>query len=418
MNSMNDFESHPQPPASSGGSSGGLSFVSAVIGGAIVAAVIAVLIVTGVIGGKETVVNGGGVAATTANSTGDAKTVGAIYKEASPAVVSIQAQVSTGSDNTFGQQQEGTATGTGFVISEDGFIVTNDHVVDGHQGNVKVTFNDDKTVTGKVIGQDPSNDVAIVKVDKGDHELTTLPLGDSGKVAVGDPVVAIGNPFGLNQTVTTGIVSALQRTITAPNNFSIDNVIQTDAAINPGNSGGPLINSAGQVIGINSQIATGGSGSSGGNVGIGFAVPINTVKRIIPQLEKNGKVEYAYLGVSTATLSTAAADRLKLGTNEGAVVACVVTGGPGAKAGLTAGGQDTATIDGAQFSLDADVITKIAGTDVKTSTDVQKAVLEKQPGDKVEIEVVRSGKDKTLNATLGTRPTTTNNNCSQPTTQP
>jgi S1-C subfamily serine protease len=417
MNSMNDFDQTPQPPAARGGSSAGLSFVSAIIGGAIVAVIIAALIATGVIGGKETVVQGGGVAATTANSTGDAKTVGAIYKEASPAVVSIAANVST-SDNTFGQQQEGTATGTGFVISEDGYIVTNDHVVDGHQGDVKVTFNDDKTVPGKVIGQDPSNDVAIVKVDKGDHDLTTMPLGTSSKVAVGDPAVAIGNPFGLNQTVTTGIVSALQRTITAPNNFSIDNVIQTDAAINPGNSGGPLINSAGEVIGINSQIATGGSGSSGGNVGIGFAVPIDTVKRIIPQLEKNGKVSYPYLGVSTGTLPSAAAKRLNLGTDNGAVVACVVKGGPADKAGLTAGGQDTATIEGAQFNLDADVITKVAGTEIKTSSDVQKAVLQKQPGDKIDIEVVRNGKDKTLQATLGTRPSNTQNNCSVAQTQP
>lgn len=415
---MNDFDHTPQPTASSGGSSAGLSFVSAIIGGAIVAAIIAALIATGVIGGKETVVQGGGVAATTANSTGDSKTVGAIYKESSPAVVSIQARVSTGSENTFGEQQEGTATGSGFVISDDGYILTNDHVVDGHQGDVRVTFNDEKSVSGKVIGQDPSNDVAIIKVDKGDHKLTPLPLGSSAKVAVGDPVVAIGNPFGLNQTVTTGIVSALQRTITAPNNFSIDNVIQTDAAINPGNSGGPLINGNGEVIGINSQIATGGSGSSGGNVGIGFAVPIDTVKRIIPQLEKNGKVEYAYLGVSTGTLPTAAAERLKLGTDEGAVVACVVKGGPAEKAGLTAGGKDTATIDGAQFNLDADVITKVAGEDVKTSTDVQKAVLKKQPGDEIDIEVTRNGDDKTLKAKLGSRPTDTENNCNVAQTQP
>jgi S1-C subfamily serine protease len=417
MNSMNDFEQNTLPPSSGGGSSSGLSFISAVIGGAIVAAIIAVLIVTGVIGSKtETVVQGGGVAATTTNGSGPAKTVGAIYKDASPAVVSIQARVSTDGENTFGQEQQGTATGSGFVISDDGYIVTNDHVVDGHQGDVKVTFSDDKTITGKVIGQDPSNDVAIVKVDKDDHKLTLLPLGDSAKAAVGDPVVAIGNPFGLNQTVTTGIISALQRTITAPNNFSIDNVIQTDAAINPGNSGGPLISGTGQVIGINSQIATGGSGANG-NVGIGFAVPINKVKEIIPQLEKNGKVDYAYLGVSTGTLTSAASERLKLGTDSGAVVACVVTGGPAAKAGLTAGGQDVATIDGAEFNLDADVITKVEDTDIKTSTDVQKAVLEHKPGDTISIEVVREGKEKKLSAKLGSRPTSSTNNCNQPQAQ-
>lgn len=409
---MNDFESAPQGPAPGGGGGAGLSLISAVIGGAIVAAVIAILIVTGVIGKSETVVQGGGVAATTSNASGTAKTVNAIYKSASPGVVSIQARVSTGGDDPFGNQQEGTATGTGFVVSDEGYIVTNDHVVDGHQGGVKVTFSDNKTVSGDVVGQDPSSDVAVVKIDTDAHKVTPLDLGDSDKVAVGDPVVAIGNPFGLNQTVTTGIISALQRTITAPNNFSIDNVLQTDAAINPGNSGGPLINDRGQVIGINSQIATGGSGGSG-NVGIGFAVPINRVKQIIPQLEKHGKVQYAYLGVTTGTLPSDAAKKLKLGTDSGAVVACVVTGGPAAKAGLTAGGDDTVTLDGAQFNLDADIITKVDGKDVNTSTDVQKAVLQHKPGDKVEIDVVRNGKNKTLSATLANRPTSTDSNCNQ-----
>jgi S1-C subfamily serine protease len=414
---MNEFDQHPQQPQKAT-SSAGLSFISAVIGGAVVAVIMVVLLATGVIGSKsDTVVQGGGVATTTANGSGGAKTVGAIYKSASPSVVSIQAQVQTGGDNLFGQQQQGTATGTGFVISKDGYIVTNDHVVDGHKGDVKVTFSDNKVITGKVIGQDPSSDVAIVKVDPGDHKLTALGLGDSQKASVGDPVVAIGNPYGLDQTVTTGIVSALQRTISAPNSFSIDNVIQTDAAINPGNSGGPLLNDSGQVIGINSQIATGGSGS-GGNVGIGFAVPINRVKQIIPQLEKNGKVQYAYLGVTTSTLPPAAADRLKLGTDNGAVVACVVKGGPADKSGMTAGGGDTATLNGAEFNLDADVITKIAGADVKTSTDVQKAVLEHKPGDTISIVVVRGGKAKTLQAKLGNRPTDTTNNCSQQLTQP
>lgn len=414
---MNDFGTTPQPPAPSGGSGSGLSFISAVIGGAIVAAVIAVLIATGVIGKSETVVQTGGVATSTANASGDVKTVNQIFKETSPGVVSIQAQVSTGGDDPFGNQQEGTATGTGFIVSDQGFIVTNDHVVEGHQGNVKVTFSDDKTVTGKVIGQDPSSDIAVVKVDSGEHKLEPLDLGDSDKVVVGDPVVAIGNPFGLNQTVTTGIISALQRTITAPNNFSIDNVLQTDAAINPGNSGGPLLNDRGQVVGVNSQIATSGSGSSG-NVGIGFAVPINRVKEIIPELEKKGKVEYAYLGVTTGTLPSTAAKQLKLGTDHGAVVACVVKGGPGAKAGLTAGGGNTATIDGAQFNLDADVITEIDGKDINTSTDVQKVVIAHKPGDKINIEVSRSGDDKTITATLGTRPTSTTNNCTQQTTSP
>lgn len=413
---MNDFDNNSfepatpagPPPAQKGGV--GLSLISGVIGGAIVAAVIAVLIVTGVIGGTETVVQGGGVAATTASASGSAKTVGEIYKTTSSGVVSIRAEIKSGQEDVFGNQQEGTATGTGFVISDDGYIVTNDHVVSGHQGDVTVSFSDDKSIKGEVIGEDPSSDIAIIKVDKDKHKLTPLDLGDSSKVAVGDPVVAIGSPFGLDQTVTTGIISALQRTISAPNNFQIDNVLQTDAAINPGNSGGPLLNDRGQVIGVNSQIATSGSGTSG-NVGIGFAVPINRVKEIIPDLEKHGKVQYAYLGVTTFTLPTSAGERFKLGTDNGAVVQCVVSDGPAKKAGLTAGGRDTATIDGGQFSLDADIITKVAGKEVTTSSDVQAAVLSKKSGDKIEIEVVRDGKKKTLDATLGSRPTETENNC-------
>jgi len=413
---MNDF-SNPAPPAPPQKTSTGLSLISAVIGGVVVAAILAVLIVTGVIGGKETtVVQGGGVAANSSSS-GDVKTVGAIFKQASPGVVSIRARVTTSGSDAFGSQSEGTATGTGFVVNDDGYIVTNEHVVENHQGDVDVTFSDDKTIKGKVVGEDASNDIALIKVDKGDHDLTALKIGDSSKVAVGDPVVAIGNPFGLNQTVTTGIVSALQRTITAPNNFSIDNVIQTDAAINPGNSGGPLLNSDGEVIGVNSQIATGGG--SEGNVGIGFAVPSDTVKKIVPQLQKSGKVEYAYLGVSTATLPESAADQLKLGTDSGAVVACVVKGGPGDKAGLTAGGQNTATINGQQFPLDADVITEVDGEDIKSADEVSAAVIKKSPGDKVELTVVRDGKKKDVTATLGSRPTgTQSNNCTQSQTQP
>lgn len=403
---------------SKGGGSGpgnGLSFISAVLGGVVVAAVMSALIAFGVIGTKsETVVDGGGIAAATANAVGTARTVGAIYKEASPGVVSIRARVKAANNDFFGGEGPGggSASGTGFVISKDGYVVTNAHVVDGHQGDVTVTFNDDRSISGKVVGQDSSSDVAVIKVDPKAHDLKPLPLGDSSKVAVGDPVIAIGSPYGLDQSVTSGIVSALQRTIRAPNGFSIDNVLQTDAAINPGNSGGPLLNDRGQVIGINSQIATGGG--SGGNVGIGFAVPVNRAKKIIPDLEKHGKVIYSYLGVTTGTLPSSVSKRLNLGTENGAIVACVVKGGPGAKAGLSSGGGDTATIDGLEFNLDADVITRIGKTKVRSSTDVQAAVLEHSPGDSVEIEVKRSGKTKTLNAKLGTRPAqTVNNNCSR-----
>jgi len=298
-----------------------ISLISAIIGGAIVAVIFGVLIATGVVGGKEKTVIQSGVS-TAAAGNGKFRSVNSIYKQSSPGVVSIKTKVSTGGTDTFGTTQEGEASGTGVVISDEGYIVTNAHVVENNQGNPTVEFADNKTIDAKIVGRDTSSDIAILKVDPDDHDLAPLELGDSAALEVGSPVVAIGNPFGLNQTVTTGIVSALQRSITAPSNFTINNVIQTDAAINPGNSGGPLLDGNGEVIGINSQIAT--SGTSEGNVGIGFAVPINTVKKIIPQLEKNGKVDYAYLGVTTTTLTPDLASKINFGGNkDGALVQCI-----------------------------------------------------------------------------------------------
>jgi S1-C subfamily serine protease len=290
-------------------------------------------------------------------------------------------------------------------------VVTNAHVVDNNQADPTVQFDNKKSVPAKIIGRDPSNDVAVLKVDPKGLKLRPLPLGDSSKIEVGSPVVAIGSPFGLDQTVTAGIISALQRQIMAPNNFTISNVIQTDAAINPGNSGGPLLDAAGNVIGINSQIAT--SGTSDGNVGIGFAVPINTVKQVLPQLEKSGKVDYAYLGVSTSTLTPELAGRLNFGNyKEGAQVACVVKGGPADKAGMQSGA-DSAVINGVHTSLGGDLIVKIDGKGIKTADDVAAKVLTKKSGDSIEITVVRDGKLKNLTAKLGARPSDTNNNCSR-----
>jgi S1-C subfamily serine protease len=387
-----------------------ISLISAIIGGAIVAVVFGILIATGVIGGTEKTVIQSGVSTATAGD-GKFRTVNSIYKDSAEGVVSVKTKVRTGGTDAFGTTQEGEASGTGVVISKDGYIVTNAHVVENNQGDSTVEFKDNKTVTAKIVGRDASNDIAVLKVDPDDHDLAPLPLGSSAGLEVGSPVVAIGNPFGLNQTVTTGIVSALQRSITAPNNFTINNVIQTDAAINPGNSGGPLLDGDGKVIGINSQIAT--SGSSEGNVGIGFAVPIDTVKKIIPQLEKNGKVEYAYLGVTTTTLTPDLASKINFGGNkDGALVQCVVKEGPAAKAGLTAG-SDSATIDGQQVTIDGDLIIEIDGQEVNSSEDVQKAVLAKKTDDEVKIKVVRDGKNKELSAKLGSRPATTNNNCNQ-----
>jgi S1-C subfamily serine protease len=410
MHSMSEPSPSTNMPGNSSPSAA-ISVISGVIGGAIVAVVFAVLLATGVVGGSEKTVVQQGISSSTTGTAGT-KSVNEIYKQSAPGVVSIKTKVSTGSSDLFGAQQQGTASGTGVVVSKDGYIVTNAHVVENHQGNPTVEFSDNKTVTAKIVGTDPSNDVAVLKVDSGNHDLKPLPLGDSGKLEVGSPVVAIGNPFGLDQTVTTGILSALQRSITAPNDFQISNVIQTDAAINPGNSGGPLLDADGNVIGINSQIAT--SGGSQGNVGIGFAVPINTVKTIIPQLEKSGKVDYAYLGVKTMSLDPTLASKINFGGyKNGALVQCVVKGGPAAKAGLSSGA-DTATINGQQVTIDGDLIIKIDSAAIKGSEAVQGAVLAKKAGDSVTITVVRGGKKKDLTAKLGSRPASSSNNCSRP----
>lgn len=406
------YHDGPAVPPGKGGS-GKHSFFAAVIGGIIVAAAFAVLMVLGVIGGETRTVVQQGVGGTTTVSDGDLLTVNEIYKKTSPGVVSIKTRVNAGGTNDlFGIQQEGVASGTGVVVDKRGFIVTNAHVVENNTAGPTVQFNNEKSVEAKIIGRDPSNDIAVLKVDPKGLGLKPVSLGDSGKLEVGSPVVAIGSPFGLDQTVTTGIVSGLQRQITAPNNFTISNVIQTDAAINPGNSGGPLLDAAGKVIGINSQIAT--SGSSEGNVGIGFAVPIDTIKEILPELEKSGKIDYAYLGVSTQPLTAELAAQLKFGDHkEGALVACVVNGGPAEKGGLKAG-SDSATINGQQVTIGGDLILKIDGKPVIDSDGLAALVVAKKPAQNITITVVRDGKNKDLTVKLGSRPAKTDsNNCSK-----
>ena len=277
-----------------------------------------------------------------------------------------------------------SGTGSGFVISDDGYIVTNAHVVEGANGQIKAKIGDGKTLDAKLVGQDASTDLALLKVDA--SNLKPLALGDSSTVEVGDPAYAIGNPFGLDRTLTTGVISALQRQISSPNGFSIDDVLQTDAAINPGNSGGPLFNAQGQVIGVNSQIESTGNSSDGsqpGNVGIGFAIPSNTVKSVISQLRATGKVSHAYLGVQTQNASKG-----------GAQVAAITSGGPAASGGLQTG----------------DVITSLGGKSVKDSTALASIVDAHKVGDQVQVQVTRSGAKKTLTIKLGQRPETTEPN--------
>jgi S1-C subfamily serine protease len=310
-----------------------------------------------------------------------------IYERDGPGVVFVVAEVvqQTSSPFDFGvpSEQRGEATGTGFVLDDDGNILTNAHVVE-NATNVTVRFSDEKTAQAEIRGRDRSSDLALLKVKADGLDLKPLTLGSSAGVKVGDPTVAIGNPFGLERTLTTGVVSALQRRIEAPDGFQISDVIQTDAAINPGNSGGPLIDASGRVIGINSAIRTGGGGE-GGSIGIGFAVPIDTAKKVLPTLKDGKDVERAYLGVTTATVTP----DLNLRVDRGAVVTDVVPLSPADKAGLELG----------------DVIVRLDGKDVTTSEAISEIVDGRDPGDEVEAEVVRAGRRERVTVTLTARPT-------------
>jgi S1-C subfamily serine protease len=329
-----------------------------------------------------------------------------IYKRTGPGVVFIRAQVveNTQSPFDFGfpQQQRGEATGSGFVVNRDGTIVTNAHVVAGAT-KVTVQFADKHVVDATILGRDESTDLALLKVDANPKELTPLPLGNSNTVQVGDPTIAIGNPFGLERTLTTGVVSATRREIQAPNGFEIDGVIQTDAAINPGNSGGPLLDATGRVIGINSQIETGGTG--GGNVGIGFAIPIDTARRLLPELEKNGRVDRGFLGVDALTIDSSLSD-LNLPVDHGVLVQTITPNSPAAKAGI-AGGNIIATLDGNQIRLGGDIITAIGGKKIHTRDELANTIARRKQGDKVKIDVVRDGRAHSVEVTLAGQPTQT-----------
>jgi S1-C subfamily serine protease len=265
---------------------------------------------------------------------------------------------------------------------------------------VQVRFSEEGSdfVPAQVKGRDPSSDLAVLKVDPSKAKLKTLPLGNSSTAQVGDPVIAIGNPFGFTRTVTTGIVSALQRQIDAPNGFTIDHVIQTDASINPGNSGGPLLDADGKVIGINSQIATGGGGN--GSVGIGFAIPVNTAKKLLPKLEQGQQVKRPFIGVTTAPVTKGLAKDLNLPVSSGALVQDVRKGSPADKAGLKAG--DTQTSEG--LTIGGDIIVKVDDKTVKKPDDVLAALDGKKPGDEVTIEYYRGRGKKSAKLTLANRP--------------
>jgi len=293
--------------------------------------------------------------------------VNAIYRLTHRGVVEVK--VNSQSSDPFGGSRNQTAEGSGFVLDTQGHVITNQHVVD-NASSVHVTFWNGKTYSATVVGTDPSTDLAVLDVDAPSSVLFPLTVGDSSKVEVGDNVVAIGAPFGLAETVTAGIVSALHREMTSPNNFSIDDSIQTDAAINHGNSGGPLLDEQGHVIGVNAQIES----DSGGSDGVGFAIPANTIKSISSQLLSSGKAEHAYLGV-------------ELGDGAARVVT-VRANTPAAKAHLRAG----------------DVIKSIGGTSVSTSDELRAAINTRKPGDRVTLVYTRGGKRHTVSVTLASRP--------------
>ncbi|MBA2546153.1 MAG: trypsin-like peptidase domain-containing protein [Solirubrobacterales bacterium] len=313
----------------------------------------------------------------------DGLSVGEIYERDAAGVAFIRA---------------GQASGSGFVIDNEGHILTNAHVVEGAKDITVEVGEDGEQREATLVGADPSSDVALLDVDESD-DLTALELGDSGTTEVGDPVVAIGNPFGLDRTVTSGIVSAKQRQIQAPNGFSISDVIQTDAAVNPGNSGGPLLDSGGRVIGINSQIAS----TSGANDGVAFAVPIATAKDVVDQLLDGGSVRRAYLGITGGDVTSEVAEVLDLTVERGAIVEQVFVGGPAADAGLE-GSDGQANIAGQAIPSGGDVITDLNGEPIEGMEDVITAVNSGVPGDELKLTVVRDGEVQEISVTLGERP--------------
>ncbi|HET8784681.1 MAG TPA: trypsin-like peptidase domain-containing protein [Candidatus Limnocylindrales bacterium] len=379
---------------------------SAALGGLV--AVGAVAVFGGGLGGETTVVTetsmarGPGLAP--ANTTG--LSVNEIYQRAAPGVVRVNATTNSTAfgphvpSDQFPTTPRASSLGSGFVIDKAGHIVTNYHVVEG-AGEVTVSFSNRDTVKAEIVGTDPSTDLALLRVDASASALTPLPLGNSDRVVVGDPVVAIGNPFGLDRTVTSGIVSAVQRLITAPNRFTIDHVIQTDAAINHGNSGGPLLNSRGQVIGVNSQIETGDTAT--GNVGVGFSVPSNTVKDVVAQILRTGHVDHAYLGISGQAVTPDVADKYNLAVSRGVIVESVTSESGADKAGLRAG-KTRVVMAGETFVLGGDIIVSFDGKKISTIEELRDAVAAHKPGDKVKVVIFRGANRTSVTVTLGRQP--------------
>jgi S1-C subfamily serine protease len=336
-----------------------------------------------------------------------ALTINEIYRRSAPGVVQVTSTsvVQSSFDpftNPFAPlgPQTQQSLGSGFVVDKVGHIVTNYHVVQGAR-EIDVSFSNHESMKARLVGSDPSTDIAVLKVSATSRALTPLPLGNSDEVQVGDSVVAIGNPFGLDRTATAGIVSALQRQIAAPNNYSIDHVIQTDAPINHGNSGGPLINVDGEVIGVNAQIQTGGTAE--GNVGIGFAIPINTVKTVTAGLISQGRVEHAFIGINARGIDQTLARIFRLPVPHGLLVEEVQPGSPAARAGLR-GGDTRVTVAGVTYNLGGDVIVRADGAEVSSLARLRTLIAGKKPGEPMNLELYRGTKKINLTVTLGRQP--------------
>jgi S1-C subfamily serine protease len=315
-----------------------------------------------------------------------------IYQRVSPAVVNI---TSTTIDfDFFFNAMPSQGSGSGTIIDPQGHILTNFHVVQGARA-LEVNLSDKRKFKAKVIGADPSNDLAVIKIEPSGKPLSIAQLGSSSNLEVGQKVLAIGNPFGLEGTLTTGVISSLRRSIRAENGKLIDDVIQTDAAINPGNSGGPLLNSQGELVGINSQIFS----TSGGNIGIGFAVAVNTAKSIIPDLISEGRVRRAYARLSGYELTPELAQVLDLPVDHGILVARMQQGDSFAQAGIR-GGRQTYLVGNSLMILGGDIIFEADGQPIESMAQLDRAVDKKRPGDVLNLKIYRQGREMTVRVTL------------------
>jgi putative serine protease PepD len=319
-----------------------------------------------------------------------------VYQMASPAVVHISSV--TLSRDFFFNPVPREGTGSGMILDQKGYILTNYHVIKDAR-RVEVTLTDGSKWKAKYVGADPDNDLAVIQIQAPQEKLRVIPLGDSTNLQVGQKVLAIGNPFGLNQTLTVGIISSLKRSIRSETGTIIEDLIQTDAAINPGNSGGPLLNAQGEIIGVNTAIIS----PTGGSVGIGFAIPIQTAKRIIPELIAKGQVDHAWLGAVFQPLTPELAQILKLTPQQGVMVLEVVPGGPADKAGIK-GATETLQLGNFLLNVGGDILTEIDQVTLRNGDDLIQYISQKRPGDKIQLKYYRQNQPHQIQLTLGKRP--------------